>query len=242
MCSTLLDTRNARPLAQAAELASACIKKSCYGSQSCPAVSALATEASPAAIEAKANAAQLPIAIADELVADILKPYRAHSRYLKSAAIAGFRDKADPASKATDPMVRATGRFAIEESCYIDDTGHFNAVEFNICFNQLAYVMFGKCVEAGILHRLRQEKVNVLSLSEFKRHQLPSMVIVSIESRYYKQLDSRDFQGELTLDKVSSVGDAWFFFTTMTFSDREGVTAKGSVVLAFSPNFTPVKH
>ncbi|MGW6540873.1 FcoT family thioesterase [Streptomyces sp. NPDC055051] len=32
-----------------------------------------------------------------------------------------------------------SGMFTIPEPCYIDDTGHFNAVEFNICYNQLAY-------------------------------------------------------------------------------------------------------
>jgi hypothetical protein len=65
---------------------------------------------------------------------------------------------------------------AIPESCYIDDTGHFNAVEFNICFNQLAYVLFGKCVDAGILQKLRHEKVNVISFPDYKLHRLPSML------------------------------------------------------------------
>jgi hypothetical protein len=68
------------------------------------------------------------------------------------------------------------------------------------------------------------------------------MVIVSIESRYYRQLDSRSFTGTLRLERISPVGGAWFFFTTMTFADSEGVKAKGSVVLAFSPSFTPLAH
>jgi hypothetical protein len=80
-----------------------------------------------------------------------------------------------------------------------------------------------------------------MSLPEYKRRQLPSMVIVSIESRYFKQLDSRDFRGELTIDKISSVGSAWFFFTSISFSDAEGVKAKGAVVLAYSPTFTPAR-
>ena len=90
--------------------------------------------------------------------------------------------------------------------------------------------------------RLRCERVEVPTFSEFKRHQLPNMVIVSIESRYYRQLDSRSFTGTLRLERISPVGGAWFFFTTMTFADREGVKAKGSVVLAFSPSFTPLAH
>ena len=135
-------------------------------------------------------------------------------------------------------LLSGAGRFAIPESCYIDDTGHFNAVEFNICFNQLAYVIFGKAVDAGILEKLRAEKVDVPSFADFKRHQLPSMVIVSMESRYFKQLRSADFGGNLAINKISSVGGAWFFFTTVSFSDQDGVKAKGSVVLAYSPTFS----
>lgn len=186
---------------------------------------------------------RLPIKISDAFTTDILKPYRANAKYLRSAEITQFNDKSPGAdSEAQRTLVTGAGRFAIPESCYIDDTGHFNAVEFNICYNQLAYVLFGKCIEAGLMHRLRQEKVNVISLAEFKRHQLPSMVIVSIESRYYKQLNSNDFTGELSINKISSVGAAWFFFTSIAFADSEGVKARGSVVLAFSPTFTPVRH
>lgn len=194
------------------------------------------------ALEEELNV-ELPIKIADDFTAEILRPYRDHAKYLKSAEITNFCDKAASAEFSNETtLIAAKGRFAIPESCYIDDTGHFNAVEFNICYNQLAYVMFGKCIATGLLGRLRREKVSVLSLPEFKRHQLPSMMIVSIESRYYKQLNSGDFTAELVLNKVSSVGDAWFFFTTISFADREGVKAKGSVVLAYSPSFQPVKH
>lgn len=182
----------------------------------------------------------LPVRIAEDFVADILSPYKPHARYLKSAEITAYRDK-QPKDEENGALVKACGRFAIPESCYIDDTGHFNAVEFNICFNQLAYVMFGKCIEAGIMHRLRCGPVEVMSLSEYKRRQLPAMVIVSIESRYFKQLNSRDFRGELAIDKISPVGSAWFFFTSVTFADADGVKAKGSVVLAYSPTFTPAR-
>lgn len=188
------------------------------------------------------DSVHLPLEISPTFIGEILHPYREHSRYLKEAAITQVRDKASEGPAATTGLVTAEGKFSIGESCYIDDTGHFNAVEFNICFNQLAYVMFGKCVAEGLLQRMRCEKVDVPTFSEFKRHQLPNMVIVSIESRYYRQLDSRAFTGTLRLDRVSPVGGAWFFFTTMTFADREGVKAKGSVVLAFNPAFTPITH
>jgi len=186
---------------------------------------------------------QFPMPVSEAFAADILLPYRKHAVYLKSAEITDFNDKASLiGANSNQPLVTGRGRFAIGESCYIDDTGHFNAVEFNICYNQLAYVLFAKCIEAGLMHRVRTEKVDVISLPEFKKHQLPAMVIVSLESRYYKQLDSRDFTGELTIDKISPVGSAWFFFTSVSFADKDGIKAKGSVVLAFSPSFNPVRH
>jgi hypothetical protein len=186
---------------------------------------------------------KLPIPVSADFAAEILKPYRANATYLRSAEITHFTDKASIVSGSADQrLVTGFGHFSIPESCYIDDTGHFNAVEFNICYNQLAYVLFAKCIDAGLIHRLRTGKIDVISLPDFKRHQLPAMVIVSLESRYYKQLDSTNFTAELTINKMSPVGSAWFFFTTITFADREGIKANGSVVLAFDPSFSPVRH
>jgi FcoT-like thioesterase domain len=174
-------------------------------------------------------------AISKEFIADILKPYRTHAQYLRSAELTHFQDKSSTATKGKDAgLISAKGRFSIPCSCYIDDTGHFNAVEFNICFNQLAYVTFGKCLEANMLKNLRLEGGNV-SFGDFKRHQLANMLIVSIESRYYKMLKSDDFAAELTINRISASAGAYFVFTSITFSDAEGVKAKGTVLLAFAP-------
>jgi hypothetical protein len=181
---------------------------------------------------------QFPIAIPDAFAAEILKPYRQNATYLKSAEIVQVNDKV--AVAGTDQrLIVGKGRFAIPESCYIDDTGHFNAVEFNICYNQLAYVLFAGCIEAGVMHKVRAGEVQVLSITEFKRHQLPAMMIVSLESRYFKPLNSKDFTAELSINKISAVGSAWFFFTSIAFSDNGGVKAKGAVTLAFSPSYDP---
>ncbi len=177
----------------------------------------------------------LPIDVSQEFVADILRPYRANARYLKSAQITHVRDP-DSDGKGT-PIMAATGRFAIPQSCYIDDTGHFNAVEFNICFNQLAYVFFGKCFEMGIVPKLRY-----LTHGEYRRHQLQSCFIVSLESRFLKPLKSGDFSGELVLNKLHWTAGVPFFFTSIAFSDADGVKARGSVVLVFNPSADVAKH
>lgn len=186
----------------------------------------------------------LPIAISDRFTADILKPYKPHARYLKSAEITHVLDGAtNPRAAGDAGLVVGTGRFSIPESCYIDDTGHFNAVEFNICYNQLAYVVFGKCVEAGIFNGLLRGNASIPSFAEFMHHQLPSMLIVRVDGvRFLKQMRSDDFRGELRIDKYTAKAGAWFFFTSVAFSDCEGLKAQGSVVLAFSPTFMPTRH
>jgi hypothetical protein len=62
------------------------------------------------------------------------------------------------------------------------------------------------------------------------------MLIVSIDGvRFFKLLKADDFQGALSINRVAPLGGAWFFFTTVDFSDDEGVKAKGAVTLAFVP-------
>ena len=191
----------------------------------------------PDGTSAAGNQTADPLQICDQFAANILKPYRAHTRYLKAAEITHCRDEFAADSAANDAaLVIGSGRFSIPESCYIDDTGHFNAVEFNICYNQLAYVLFGKCAEAGILHRILGPKANLPSFAEFMQHQLPSMLIVRIDDvRFFKQMKSGDFRAELRIEKFAKKGGALFFFTSIAFFDCEGMKAQGSVVLAFSP-------
>jgi|GEM_PF-441829 len=181
------------------------------------------------------RACKLPIAISGEFVAETLRPYRANARYLRSAEITQVRDPERPAKGA--PMVTASGRFAIPESCYIDDTGHFNAVEFNICYNQLAYVMFGKCFETRVVPKLR-----FLTLPQYRQHQLQSCFIISLESRFLQPLDGREFHGELVLDRLSWAGGVLFCFTSIAFGDAGGIKAHGQVVLAFNPPAGVTRH
>jgi hypothetical protein len=185
--------------------------------------------------------AGLPLIIPAPFTAEVLSPYRKNARYLKSAQIDDLRPTIGTPKLSRPPaghmaadgrstLMRASGRFSIGESCYIDDTGHFNAVEFNICFNQLAYVTFGKCFDEALIPEL-----SFLEFSEFRRAQLPCWLIVAIDGvRFSKQLDRTDFHAELTLDEIRSARGAKFFFTSIAFSDRQGVKASGKVVLSYN--------
>ena len=108
--------------------------------------------------------------LSDALLASVLEPYKPGCRYLEHA-VATFSDDGPPA--------RMHGRLAIPESWYIDDTGHFNAIEFNICYNQMIYALMAQCVVSGVT-----EPFGAMSLDEYLRRQLPDVLIHDFQSRF----------------------------------------------------------
>lgn len=191
----------------------------------------------PAQVNIAATRIKMPMVIADAFVAKILTPYRDHAKYLKTARLLDYQepDLLGELSGDPKPLVTIEGTFSIAESCYIDDTGHFNAVEFNICYNQLAYVMFGKCIQAGIFHKVVpdwEERV-VLNFDDFLKYQLSSMFIAKIEGNFLKPLNSKNFQARLTIGRIMWTDQTAFVHTQISFSDAYGVKSKGPVLLAF---------
>lgn len=183
---------------------------------------------------------QMPLPISDAFLAQILRPYKDNAKYLKSARLLQYYEPAlgTPLSKEQDDLVTIEGRFSIPESCYIDDTGHFNAVEFNICYNQLAYVLFGKCIQTGIFHKVVadwEQRVN-LSFESFLKYQLSSMYIAKIEGAFLKPLNSKNFSARLTIARILLTPRTAFVYTKIGFSDAQGVKSKGGVLLAFRIN------
>ena len=85
--------------------------------------------------------------IEDSFVQKVMKPYRTNTTYLQSAE---FVQKPEEGLSG----LTMEGVFNIPESCYIDDTGHFNAVEYNICYNQIGYVFLGHCIKHGLIPAL----------------------------------------------------------------------------------------
>ncbi|GAA2689223.1 MULTISPECIES: FcoT family thioesterase [Actinosynnema] len=114
-----------------------------------------------------------------ELLERALSCYKPHCRYLKAVELGGHR---------------ATGEFAIPESCYIDDTGHLNAVEVNICYNQLLYTLLASLVRDG-----SEPALAGWDMAEFWRRRLPDVLIAGISSNFRKPIDPRAFTGELSV-------------------------------------------
>ena len=153
------------------------------------------------------------------LIERVLAPYKPHCRYLVKA-VAAY----EPGGA---PVISAQGEFCIPESCYIADTGHFNAVEFNICYNQMAY-----CSMAHAIQNHWLDSFSGWTLDEFCQRQLSDCMIVKFSSSFRRPMNSRHFEGRFTLDKVSLKKGVLFVKTSCDFSDSSGVGSEGGVLFA----------
>jgi hypothetical protein len=169
-----------------------------------------------------------------QFVAKVLSPYLEHSTYLKEVTVTSGPRPAAASEGAKD--VSALGAFSIDQSCYIQSTGHFNAVEFNICFNQLAYTMYAHCFATGFFQQNRPEWGDRLSLfnpASFERNQLSSMLITNFSSKFKKEIRGGQFYGELEIGRIRAKGNCVFTTNHVAFFDDHGGYSEGDVTLAF---------
>ena len=159
-----------------------------------------------------------------ELLPQVLRPYRAKNcQYLRTAVLEAGQDQ----------LPTVSGDFEIGESCYIDDTGHFNAVEFNICYNQLIYYLIAKSVQERLLPALRD-----WTLDDFWRAQLPDILITDFSSRFKRTMRGKRFFGSVSLADVERLDEsAWWkpmivLHTSCRFWDEQGGLAVGKVTIA----------
>lgn len=169
----------------------------------------------------------------DEVNQDLLNyfllPYKEDCKYLKKAQFQyPFPSNLTEKSKHNvGDLWFIKGDFSIPNSCYIDDTGHFNSVEFNICYNQLCYVLIAHIIENKLL-----EAMAGWSVEEYKRRQLSDFLIVKFSSSFKKPINSDNFQGTLSVKKVSVRGNLIIFKTSCAFYDDNGGWSEGDITIA----------
>jgi hypothetical protein len=158
-------------------------------------------------------------AVESQLLERVLAPYKPHCRYLQSAVW-----EAGPAG--SDYAARLSGALSIPSSCYIDDTGHFNSVEFNICYNQLMYVLMAQCVVSQLLSPFSR-----WTYAEFLRRQLPDVLILDFASRFRRPMRPTAFRGSIDfMDTIERRGMV-FVNTRCSFEDDGGGYCEGKVTL-----------
>ncbi|NOT85579.1 MAG: hypothetical protein HOP02_12565 [Methylococcaceae bacterium] len=158
--------------------------------------------------------------IDDKFVKQVLKPYRDHCTYLKKAY---FQQQEGVGVQG----MLMNGEFAIAESCYIDDTGHFNAVEYNICYNQIAYVHLGHCIRNGLIPELAG-----YDREDFFEKQLSHFLIANINSSFQSLINARHFYGTFGIQYLKKTAKCTFIKTYCHFHDDENGKSTGEVMLA----------
>ncbi|MEV6774024.1 FcoT family thioesterase [Nocardia sp. NPDC051030] len=179
------------------------------------------------------NRAPAPVATREdaELLARAMAPYAPKGTvYLREASVT-----------VREGQVVGTGRFAITESCYIEETGHFNAVEFNISYNQLFYYTLAVAVRDKLIPELAH-----WSMDDYWRRQLPAVVITDLRSHYRRPIDARDYRAELTICEVEfrhRSRPLIALSTQVEFTDSGSGSAMGGVEIALldPPQVSPVR-
>jgi len=166
------------------------------------------------------------IVVSEALLGEVLTPYKPHCRYLKRAWVVVCRPDRFNSSRS-EAHISIRGEFAIRESCYIADTGHFNAVEFNICYNQLAYTLLATCVEQKLMRELAS-----WSLDEYRRRQLSDFLIVNFSSEFRTSMQSDRFEGLVSIDKSMTRRDTILIKTSSQFQDGRGGFSRGQAFIA----------
>jgi hypothetical protein len=154
------------------------------------------------------------------LAARVLRPYKPHCRYLTSAEVWVRPDAPAP--------LGASCCFVIPESCYIDDTGHFNSVEFNICYNQITYYVLAKAVQDHLW-----TVFDTWTMEDYWAKQLPNILILSMQTRFRRQIRSRGagFQGEIEFSRRRLSRDTLFLGSQCRFWDDHGGSCEGNINL-----------
>lgn len=176
--------------------------------------------------------------INQDLLDLFLEPYKDECKYLKKAQFQYPKiDKtADKGKHNHQGLWFIKGEFAIPESCYIAATGHFNSVEFNICYNQLFYTIIAYLVEQRLLEAMQDWDLEI-----YQRRQLSNFLIVKFSSTFRKPIDSSSFRGSLSINQCSARGNLIMLKTSCAFYDDHDGWSDGDVTIAIL-NSEPAKQ
>jgi hypothetical protein len=161
-----------------------------------------------------------------ERLARVLVPYRDNCKYLQRIAFEYLPTGADVTPDQSEASLTAIGDMSIAESCYIDSTGHFNAVEFQICANQLMYALGAECTRLGLVRALA-----ALDLDGFYDRQLANVLITNVTSTFRRVVNPRRFRGRLQLERSYLMRERLFWECTVTYSDDDNGLADGNIVV-----------
>ncbi|NEP12522.1 MAG: hypothetical protein F6K14_20400 [Symploca sp. SIO2C1] len=167
--------------------------------------------------------------VSPDLLKRFLEPYKENCKYLKQARFQ-YPEPINGSEISGSSNVNIgymQADFSIPDSCYIADTGHFNSVEFNICYNQLFYIMIAYLVEHQLFPAMADWNVE-----SYQYYQLSNFLITRFSSAFKKPINSDHFQGTLSIHKYSTRGHLIMLKTSCAFYDQNGGWAEGDINIA----------
>ncbi len=120
----------------------------------------------------------------------VLEPYTPQSRYVVRATMTQVGNGGSPREEDPTSWLRLDADCAIGDPVYIEPTGHFNAVEFNITYNQMLYLALAEAVQRRLLPDLAH-----WTLDDFFRAQLPDVLIADYQAKFHHPIRSGDYAG-----------------------------------------------
>lgn len=106
----------------------------------------------------------------------------------------------------TNNTIKLDADFAIKESCYLyPSSGHFNAVEALICFNQMLYV----ALLGGIDKKMFSFYDNITA-DTFNEHRREVYILEFEKIKFKKQIDNTFFHGTLELEPRHKIGNKMY--------------------------------
>ncbi len=166
------------------------------------------------------------VEVAPDLLAKILSPYQLHCRYLKRASVEYPSEARTVRSVSAKGVAAIRGELSIGESCYRKQSGSFNSVEFNLCYNQLIYQLLAQCIVDA-----RLPVFSAWTLPEYQRRQLPDVLIHDFACTFGARLNPERFEGVVTITQALDKRRFVYIKTSSTFRDPFGGSADGEVSL-----------
>ncbi len=145
--------------------------------------------------------------VAEEIINKALVTYIAkNTRYITQAQVYNTAD-----------IVNLTAQFSIKESCYLSPgSGHFNAVEALMCFNQMIYV----ALLAGIEKKMFPFYADITP-DEFNEHRRRVYILEFEKIKFKKQINNNLFYGHLELQPLHKIKDKIYVSCRMGFGNTE---------------------
>ncbi|MBL8756425.1 MAG: hypothetical protein JNK15_24235 [Planctomycetes bacterium] len=135
--------------------------------------------------------------LGDALHARVLAPYKPDCRYVTRTVLTQSGNGHSPRTGDPTSWVRFANECFIGDPCYIAPTGHFNAVEFNITYNQMLYLGLAEAVRRRLVPELAH-----WTLDDFFRAQLPDVLIGEYHARFARPMRAGPFQGYFSIVEV----------------------------------------